>query len=53
MLYFWVYTTQPIPMIYLILLLAVLAIPLAAAAFMDKHFTIEEQVVINKRLQAV
>lgn len=53
MLYFWVYTSQPIPMIYLILLLAILAIPLAAAAFMDKHFTIEEQVVINKPLHEV
>lgn len=51
--YFWIYTTQPIPMIYLILLLAILAIPLAAAAFIDKHFTIEEQVVINKPLQEV
>lgn len=40
-------------MIYLILLLAVLAIPMAAAAFMEKHFTIEAHILINRPLQEV
>jgi uncharacterized protein YndB with AHSA1/START domain len=40
-------------MIYLILLLAILAIPLAAAAFMDKYFTIEERIIIDRPVNEV
>lgn len=40
-------------MLILLVILAILAIPLTAAAFMDKQFTIEEKILIHKPLNKV
>lgn len=40
-------------MLILLVIMAILAIPLTAAAFMDKQFTIEEKILIRKPLSEV